>query len=156
MAGYRAHFFENGVEVEAFVRDALFECLKFLKAGTKVRFWSGGDAVAPQTGLREGPLDGDAFHKCEAEVLSRHGPTAFVLAVYISSDSSVVSRSGGTFAVTLLLLLLKTLSVLATGGLYASLYLSCLRQVAGDESAVEGGCSQQPLTAGSLLWHSRV
>lgn len=44
---------ENGEKVEAFVRDALRECLKLLEAGKKVRFWCGGDAVAPQIGLRE-------------------------------------------------------------------------------------------------------
>lgn len=66
-------------------------------------------------------MDGDAFHMCEAEMVSRHGPTAFVMAVYIYSDSSVVLRSGGTFAVTLFLILLTTLSVLATGGLHANL-----------------------------------
>lgn len=86
---------ELGVEYEAFVRDALSVCLKQLRSGKKVRFWSGGDGVAPQADRREGPLDGDAFYLCEAEVVAGHGTSAFVLAIHVYSDSSVLSGSGG-------------------------------------------------------------
>lgn len=88
---------EGGVEVEAFIRNALHQGTRYLRAAKKVRFWIGGDGVAEPTDRREGPLDGDAFRMCEAEVVAGHGRSAFVLAVYIYSDSSVVSWSGGTF-----------------------------------------------------------
>eukprot|EP00170_Pyropia_yezoensis_P000316 contig_1945_g317 len=85
---------EGGVEVEAFIRNALHQGTRYLRAAKKVRFWIGGDGVAEPTDRREGPLDGDAFRMCEAEVVAGHGRSAFVLAVYIYSDSSVVSWSG--------------------------------------------------------------
>lgn len=52
--------------------------------------------MAETTHKREGRLDGDAFRLCEAEVFAGHGRSAFILAIYICSDSSVVSWSGGT------------------------------------------------------------
>lgn len=88
---------EGGIEIEAFVRDALHECLKYLRAGKRVLFWSGGDSVAEPTDRREWSLDGDAFRLCEAKVVSAHGQFAFVPAIHIYSDSSVVSGSGGKF-----------------------------------------------------------
>lgn len=51
--------------------------------------------MAEATDHRKGPLNGDAFRLCEAEVLVAHGPQAFVLAQHVYSDSSVVSWSGG-------------------------------------------------------------
>lgn len=50
--------------------------------------------VAEATDHRKGPLNGDAFRLCEAEVVVAHGPQAFVLALHVYSDSSVVSWSG--------------------------------------------------------------
>lgn len=85
---------EGGVEVEAFIRNALNQGTRYLRAAKKVRSWSGGDGVAEPTDRREEPLDGDAFRMCEAEVVAGHDRSALVLAVYIYSDSSVVSWSG--------------------------------------------------------------
>lgn len=74
---------EGGMEVEAFIRSALRQGSRFLQGARKVRLWSGGDSVAEPTDKREGPLDGDAFRLCEAEVVAGHGRSAFVLAIYI-------------------------------------------------------------------------
>lgn len=95
--GMSCNITEGGVEFEAFIRNALHQGTRLLRAAMKVRFWSGSDVVAEPTDRREGPLDGDAFRLCEAEVAARHGRSAFVLAMYVYSESSVASLSGGTF-----------------------------------------------------------
>lgn len=86
---------ESGVKFEAFFRSSLREALSRLRSGKNVRFWSGDDKPAMPTDVREGPLDGDAFRECELEVVSSYGTDAFVLAIHLYSDSSVISWSGG-------------------------------------------------------------
>lgn len=92
---------EGSGELEAFIRSALRESISFLRRSKKVRLWSGGDGVAEATDKREGPPGGDAFRLCEAEVVASLGRFAFVFAIYVYSDSSVLSwsgnKSGGTF-----------------------------------------------------------
>lgn len=87
---------ESGVTFEAFFRRSLREALKRLRSGKKLRLWSGDGMPAQQTDLRKDSLDGDAFRACEAEVVACYGSEAFVIAIYVYSDSGVLSRSGGT------------------------------------------------------------
>lgn len=87
---------ESGVTFEAFFRSSLREALKRLRSGKKLRLWSGDGMPAQHTDLREDTLDGDAFRACEAEVVASYGSEAFIIAIYVYSDSVVLSWSGGT------------------------------------------------------------
>lgn len=85
---------ESGVTFEAFFRSSLREALKRLRSGKKLRLRSGDGMPAQHTDLREDTLDGDAFRACEAEVVASYGSEAFVIAIYVYSDSGVLSWSG--------------------------------------------------------------
>ncbi|KAK1865695.1 hypothetical protein I4F81_008221 [Pyropia yezoensis] len=85
---------ESGVTFEAFFRSSLREALKRLRSGKKLRLWSGDGMPAQHTDLREDTLDGDAFRACEAEVVASYGSEAFIIAIYVYSDSVVLSWSG--------------------------------------------------------------
>lgn len=79
---------------EAYYRDALPEIRAALSRVPKVRYWAKRDDGHGPSGFRETPFDGDAFRLCEEQVLREHGPDAFVVVLYLYSDSCVMSASG--------------------------------------------------------------
>jgi len=90
---------EGGEKYVAILRSSMDALLEDLRLGKKVRFWSGGDDPAPPTHMRQTPMDGDAFHLSEEEVVKEHStsPGAFMMGIHVYSDSTLLSWSGGTF-----------------------------------------------------------
>lgn len=86
---------QSGDTFTGFFKPVLDVVLKMVAEGKNVQLWSGDDGAAPPTGLRESPMDGDAFRLNEAEVIKEHGPSAFVLGMHGYSDASHISKSGG-------------------------------------------------------------
>lgn len=95
-AWYSCHLTELDETYEAYYRAALPEIVSALLGAPKVRYWAKGDENEGPSDCRETPFDGDAFRLCEEQVLREHGPDAFVVGLYVYSDSCVMSGSGGT------------------------------------------------------------
>lgn len=88
----------DGESFVALFRPVLEVVLRMLKAGKRVRFWSGDDGPAPPTDARESVFDGDAFRLSESALMAdKDDPNCFVLALHVFSDASQLSWSGGTF-----------------------------------------------------------
>jgi len=88
---------ESGETFQVIFRPALELALGRMRKAKSVKLWSGGDRPAPPTEHREEPMDGDAFRRCETDVVKENGADSFVLAIHAFSDASRVSDSGGAF-----------------------------------------------------------
>jgi len=88
---------EDGQSYEAFFLSALDVVIEVMRKAPNIRFWSGPNGPAAPTNRRETPLDGDAFRKCEADVIKK-GAMCCVLGLHLYSDSSQLSWSGGAFS----------------------------------------------------------
>lgn len=95
-AGWRKRtMHQSGDTLTGFFQSVLDVIMKMVSKGKCVRLWSGDDGPAPPTGMRESPMDGDAFRLNEAEVVREHGPSAFVLGIHTYCDATHISKSGG-------------------------------------------------------------
>jgi len=86
---------ESGEKFQVIFRPALEVARERMRVATNVKIWSGGDRPSPPTEKREDPMDGDAFRRCETEVVRENGDDSLVLAFRAFSDASRVSDSGG-------------------------------------------------------------
>lgn len=85
---------QNGDTLHAYFLPVLDVVLALLRESENVQLWSGGDRPASPTSVREAPMDGDAFHLNEEEVVREHGPSSFVLGLHVYSDATQISKSG--------------------------------------------------------------
>lgn len=86
---------QNGDTLHAYFLPVLDVVLALLRESENVQLWSGGDRPASPTSVREAPMDGDAFHLNEEEVVREHGPSSFVLGLHVYSDATQIYKSGG-------------------------------------------------------------
>jgi len=62
---------EDGESYQVFFLSALDVIIEMVRNSPNIRFWSGPNGPAAPTNKRESPLDGDAFRKCEADVIKK-------------------------------------------------------------------------------------
>jgi len=83
---------QGGVEYVAYFRCALAVALGALRGAGQVQMRRNDDEVGDR---REHPIDGEAFKEHQAAIDAISGGLGFVLGVYVYSDASLLSWSGG-------------------------------------------------------------
>jgi len=85
---------QGGVEYVTFFRSAMEVALRVLRDAGRVQL---GRDAAEVGDWREHPVDGEAFQAHQDVVASIFCGKGFVLGVYLYSDATLLSWSGGTF-----------------------------------------------------------
>lgn len=84
---------QGGVKYVAFFRSAMDVAMRVLRDAVKVQLRRDASEVGDR---REHPIDGEAFQAHQDSIDSISGGKGFVLGIYVYSDATLLSWSGGT------------------------------------------------------------